>query len=259
MDCKQFREALDCYIDGELSADAAGAADAHRRECAPCERAVRRLLRLRHDVQRVVRFTVPPPLLERRVQAALRPQWLGRWEPRRAIGSPPTLAAVLVTLVLAALSIAAATNRSFGHAAAVGLDRLAIRLDDASTADAEGLVLCRDCELEHRYQVKASCNVIGHHGAIATTDGRIWNIVEERASADLIHDNALLGRTVQVRARFFRRAGAIEIESYRVQPRAGDAAERATKPTQVIATQSRSRAEPLQNRPFEVLRYLALE
>ena len=101
--------------------------------------------------------------------------------------------------------------------------------------------------------------MIGHHGAIATIDGRIWNIVDERASADLIHDNALLGRTVQVRARFFRRAGAIEIESYRVEPRAGDTAERVTEPRQVIGTWWRSPAEPFQHLPFEVRRHLALE
>jgi hypothetical protein len=37
----------------------------------------------------------------------------------------------------------------------------------------EGKILCRDCELEHRHGVKASCKIIGHHGAIATADGRI--------------------------------------------------------------------------------------
>ena len=68
-----------------------------------------------------------------------------------------------------------------------------------------------------------------------TTDGRIWNIVEQRASADLIHDNALLGRKVEGRARFFRRAGAIEMESYRVEGRAANLADRPGEPRQVLA------------------------
>src|SRR5438093_3447302 len=38
MDCKTFREALDCYVDGELSAEARTAAETHRRECARCAR-----------------------------------------------------------------------------------------------------------------------------------------------------------------------------------------------------------------------------
>lgn len=235
MDCKQFREALEYYVHGELSADAAAAADAHRRECPRCDRVMGRLLSLRGEVKRVVNMDAPPPLLEQRVRTALRPRWMTGWDPAAPIGLRRTAAAALVVLGLATLWVAVSNRGPFARAAAAALDRVAIRLDESSMADIDGTVLCRDCELEHRYGITASCKVIGHHGAIAMADGRLWNIVEQGTSADLIHENALLGKAVHVRARFFRRAGAIEVESYRVEGRARDQAERSTAPRQVVA------------------------
>jgi hypothetical protein len=68
--------------------------------------------------------------------------------------------------------------------------------------------------LEHRYGVKASCKIIGHQGAIATADGRLWNIVEQGTSAELIHDESLLGKDIVVRGRVFRNSRTLVVESY---------------------------------------------
>jgi hypothetical protein len=65
-------------------------------------------------------------------------------------------------------------------AAANALDRFAIRFDDTSPVVLEGRILCRDCELERRYGVTARCKVIGHHGALATADGRICGYAAPR-------------------------------------------------------------------------------
>lgn len=97
------------------------------------------------------------------------------------------------------------------------LDQLALRLDGSSEVVLRGVLLCRDCELEHRYGITAPCKQIGHHGAIATADGRIWNLVEQTASAELIHDESLLGRQIVVHGRVFRGARALVIESYQFQ------------------------------------------
>jgi hypothetical protein len=101
--------------------------------------------------------------------------------------------------------------------AANAMDRLALRLDGSSEVELHGVLLCRDCELEHRYGIEAPCKKIGHHGAIATADGRIWNLVEQKAAADLIHDETLLGRQIVVRGRVFRGARALVIDSYQFQ------------------------------------------
>ncbi len=94
------------------------------------------------------------------------------------------------------------------------MDQMALRLDGSSAVVLTGTVLCRDCELEHRYGIEAPCKTIGHHGAIATDDGRIWNLVEQKVAADLIHDESLLGRRVVVHGRIFRGARALVIDTY---------------------------------------------
>jgi hypothetical protein len=112
------------------------------------------------------------------------------------------------------LAVTVSTRAPIDIGAANAMDRLALRLDETSPVVLEGKILCRDCELEHRYGVKASCKTIGHHGAIATADGRIWNIVEQGTSAKLIHDESLLGKTIVVRGRLFRNSRALVVESY---------------------------------------------
>jgi hypothetical protein len=95
-------------------------------------------------------------------------------------------------------------------------DQAIVHLADPKTVELRATVICRDCELKHRHGERTMCQRIGHHGAIVTSDGRIWNIVEQPASHDLIHNNSLLGRTVRLRARLFRDAGSIAVESYQI-------------------------------------------
>jgi hypothetical protein len=101
--------------------------------------------------------------------------------------------------------------------------RLADALDTAAVTLAggahgpvtiEGTLVCRDCELEHAYGEGALCPKNGHRGAIATRDGRIWNIVEQPASRDLVHNSAWLGRSIRVRARLYRHAGSVAVEHF---------------------------------------------
>jgi hypothetical protein len=213
MNCKQFRESLDCYLDGELSAAASAAADAHRKECPQCDGAVRHLQELKATVRRTVGAATPPSDLDARIRAAVAGPWTRSFDALRSFGLRHSGLA-LATVAVFVLAVTASTRAPIGISAANAMDRLALRLDDTSPGVLEGRILCRDCELEHRYGVKASCKIIGHHGAIATADGHIWNIVEQRTSTALIHDERLLGKSVVVRGRLFRNARALAIESY---------------------------------------------
>jgi predicted anti-sigma-YlaC factor YlaD len=71
MDCKEFREKLDLYIDHELSAEASGAARLHVQECSRCRRAEEALLQLRRGVKQVVKSHEPPPDLLPNVRALM--------------------------------------------------------------------------------------------------------------------------------------------------------------------------------------------
>jgi len=215
MNCKQFRESLDCYVDGELAAAASAAVDAHRQACPTCNRAVAQVLEMRNAVRQAVRATTPPPDLEARVKVGTTPRWLASIGVARRRGlSRPAVA--LAALVLG-LFVVAAERPPVRVDAANAMDRLGLRLNDSTAVVLEGTVLCRDCELERRYGVKSSCKQIGHHGAIFTDDGRILNLVEQRASARLIHDETLFGKRVIVHGRLFRGARALVIDSYQLE------------------------------------------
>jgi hypothetical protein len=52
---------------------------------------------------------------------------------------------------------------------------------------------------------------------VRTPDGRIWNLVEQKGAAELIHNESLLGREIVVHGRLFRGARALVIESYELR------------------------------------------
>lgn len=72
MDCKEFREQLDAYVDGELRTAAASEAREHLKGCAPCSKAEAGLLRLRRSLKRAVERHQPPPELQGEVLRSLR-------------------------------------------------------------------------------------------------------------------------------------------------------------------------------------------
>jgi len=72
MDCKEFRERLDLYVDGELSAEEAFGAREHLKGCASCARAEAGLRHLRSSLKRVVNRHLPPAGLEGEVLGSLR-------------------------------------------------------------------------------------------------------------------------------------------------------------------------------------------
>ena len=71
--------------------------------------------------------------------------------------------------------------------------------------------------MERRYGIEAPCRRIGHHGAIATADGHIWNLVDQKTASELIHNESLLGRQIVVQGRLFRGARTLVIDSYRFE------------------------------------------
>ncbi len=107
MDCKEFRERLDLYVDGELSAEAADEARAHLKGCAACAKAEAGLRHLRSSLKRVVNRHRPPDALELHVLRSLRASGQVRRpvvESRRD-GTPVWRASVVVPLPFLALLI----------------------------------------------------------------------------------------------------------------------------------------------------------
>lgn len=221
MDCKQLREILDCYVDGELSASAAASAESHLADCPACARAAFHLSSLRRQVRRAVTAHQPPADLDARVRRVISTPVLGPLVDSLSgwVALHRGLAAAAAMLVVALMTWTLTANAMRVEGAVAGiLDHAVLTLTPGSSGpiDIEGTLVCRDCELSEEYGERVMCDRTGHRGAIATQDGRIWNIVEQPGSADLVHDSALLGKTVRIRARLFRRAGSLAVDSYTI-------------------------------------------
>jgi len=204
MDCKNLREVLDLYVDGELSPEAAVQAETHLAECVACRNTVARLNRLRQAVKIAVGQYRPPSQLVDQVRQTT----ISRWS------RPTTWIPIAATaLLIAVLALFAPQIRA---AVADELEVAAFHLDDARATVMEGKLLCRDCLLKDEYGYQAMCPTRGHHGSLQTKDGKIWNILDGEASEELIHDSKLLGRTIRIHGRCFRRASSVEVDSYEV-------------------------------------------
>ena len=204
MDCKKLREVLDAYVDCELSPDAAAQAEAHIAECGSCRRAVEGLTRLREAVRTAAGKPQAPTQLQERIQSSLSFGW-HRVVAIQAIAATLVLAGVLTFFV-----------PSVRGAAATALDFLSLKLDDSRQVVLEGKLICRDCQIEKQYGYHAMCKLTGHHGWLATSDGRLWSILEGNVSQELIHNSTLLGRRVKIQGRIFRKAGSIEVSGYQL-------------------------------------------
>src|SRR5438105_412758 len=75
MDCKEFREVLDLYVDQELSFDFSTAARIHLNECSTCRRAERELIKLRRALKVVVSQHQPSADLVSAVRRITQPPW----------------------------------------------------------------------------------------------------------------------------------------------------------------------------------------
>jgi len=123
-----------------------------------------------------------------------------------------TSAAAAILLVTTAIFFSPQVRDVVANA----LEFTAFHLDDSRATVMEGKLLCRDCLLKEEYGYHAMCPTRGHHGSLQTRDGKIWHILEGEASEELIHNSKLLGRTVRIHGRCFRRASSIEVDRYEV-------------------------------------------
>lgn len=207
MDCKEFREVLDLYVDSELSTEAMATAGVHASECTSCRLAAGELFRLRRLIQEAVNRHQPPPGLVESVQRSLSPAV-------RRSGVP-----VLVAVLLMLLAAAVLGSTPWGRASlAGGMEQIAFQLDEPREISWEGVVVCRECELYSLYGGPKERDRQGHHGALKTAGGKIWNFMEGDKTYALIHDESLIGKRLRIRAKVYRRAGCVEVESYEILP-----------------------------------------
>src|SRR5260370_1959278 len=145
MDCKNIREILDLYVDGELSPEVTVQAEAHLAEGPACRNTVGGLNRLRQAVRTAVGQYQPTPQLVDRVRHFT----ISRW--RR----PRTWVPIAATVML--FTVVSLYIPQIRAAVANGLELAAYHLDDSRATMMEGKLLCRDSLLKAHYCYHPLC------------------------------------------------------------------------------------------------------
>jgi len=88
--------------------------------------------------------------------------------------------------------------------------------EEKSSDTIEGEIICLGCTLKKEQGAKAQCSIYGHINGLRTADGKIWTLLENDNSTNLINDHGLAGKIVEIKGRKLENANYIEVESYKI-------------------------------------------
>lgn len=77
-------------------------------------------------------------------------------------------------------------------------------------------MVCLGCTLKKEKGAQAQCSVYGHKNAIRTGNGKIWTILENDASNELINSHEYGGKEVEITGKKFIDAQIVEVESFKI-------------------------------------------
>ena len=87
---------------------------------------------------------------------------------------------------------------------------------EASPVSFKAGVICLGCALKKGQGAKANCSLYGHVNALKSEDGRIWTILENDVSTELISSHEYAGKDVEITGKKFGGTQVIEIETFKI-------------------------------------------
>ncbi|MBU4149643.1 MAG: hypothetical protein KKB52_04775, partial [Candidatus Omnitrophica bacterium] len=87
---------------------------------------------------------------------------------------------------------------------------------EASPVSFKAKVICLGCALKKGQGAKANCSLYGHVNVLKSEDGRIWTILENDISTDLINSHEYAGKQIEITGKKFGGTQVIEIESLKL-------------------------------------------
>lgn len=87
---------------------------------------------------------------------------------------------------------------------------------EASPVSFKAEVICLGCALKKGQGAKANCSLYNHANALKSEDGRIWTILENDISTDLINSHEYAGKQVEITGKKFAGTQVIEIETFKI-------------------------------------------
>lgn len=120
-------------------------------------------------------------------------------------------------LIISILSVLCLISpQIFAHCGFCGKGKLAFAQEVSQTETIKGKVICLGCHLKKEKGAKAQCSLYGHINAIKTEDGKIWSILENDQSKELINNHDYAGKDVEIKGRKITEAQVIEVESFKI-------------------------------------------
>lgn len=120
-------------------------------------------------------------------------------------------------VVLLVLFFSAWGGETYAHCGRCGVEEGKVDvLTEASPVSFKAEVICLGCSLKKTQGAKANCSLYGHVNALRSEDGKIWTILENDISADLINLHEYVGKEVEVTGKRFGGSQVIEIESFNI-------------------------------------------
>jgi hypothetical protein len=121
------------------------------------------------------------------------------------------LAIAIILMIVCLIS-----REGFALGGRCGLGKTIEAAETTGVETIKGKVVCFGCTLKKEKGAEAQCSLYGHINAIRTKDGKIWTILENDKSTELIHNHDYVGSDIEIRGKKIAEAQVIEVDSFKI-------------------------------------------
>ena len=121
-----------------------------------------------------------------------------------------------VFIVVVVLVLGFCKTDVFADCGMCGVDGEHVEEELSNIKTFQATAICLGCTLKKEQGAKALCSVFGHKNALRTEDGKIWTILENEASAELINLHEYAGEKIQIKGKKFADTQVVEVTSFKV-------------------------------------------
>ena len=207
MTCKEIRERLIFFLDGELALSETHRIESHLDACQECSTVAASEGNFRETLGGM-EYHRTPPGLETRIRSALD---AGKDRSRFAWGMAWLLSRQVLGAAVAVLFVALVVVSRPGLREAGGTPEIFSTLE-AATGSVKGELVCAGCApMGVSIEDQRHCRKFGHVTGLRAGDGTIWRFVERPKISDLLYDPPRRGTRVDVEGRIYQEIQYIDV------------------------------------------------
>lgn len=190
--CEQIEPLVSGLIDNELSDQESKMVNEHLETCHSCAELYKSQQFTKSQLSKNYRTEVTPVYLRARIRRNIinTVSWPGFWGSLAEVFAAHKVKSTFATLVLVLL-IAVPYGQYFFAASEI------VTVSDTRFVSIKGKILCVDCELMRTSGHDPEC-AADHHLGLKDRSGKLWNFVNASKGKELIHEFALLNKSVEI-------------------------------------------------------------